>query len=129
MEMIREIRSISLSGQNLQISNFYKAKDQSTLKIAMGIKKIEHNNDRDLYRASVCFEISMDEGELELFSVEHTISFTSDKDDIEGNSEDLAKSLCEIIEPYIRKQLLSVFDETEIPTPILPYRFWKKIYK
>lgn len=128
--MIKDIISISLNQQHLNIETIKSMFDDSeTITINNGItyNDLEYNKEIGAYRIKVFFQIKIPETDLTAFSVEHTIGFTSESmlDESILENKEFAYSLFEIIEPYIRERLFNSFKYTEVPTPPLPYRFWK----
>jgi hypothetical protein len=132
--MIKNIISISLNQQILNIQPIKETlNDSETITINNGITygNLAYNKEIDAYRINVNFQITIAELDLLIFSVEHTVGFTSENklDEEMLSTKDFAYALFEIIEPYIRERLINSFEHTEVPTPRLPYRFWKDYNK
>ena len=123
-----------MNQQTLNVQPIKKMlEDSETITITNGITydNLAYNKDIDAYRINVYFQIGIPESDLLIFSVEHTVGFTSENklDEKMLSTKDFAYALFEIIEPYIRERLINSFEHTEVPTPRLPYRFWKDYNK
>ncbi|HFI0791451.1 TPA: hypothetical protein ACGO62_001485 [Streptococcus suis] len=129
--MIKDIHSISLFKQNLNLDSVPEPSEEGkvSLTVGIGIDTLDFNESSQTYRAVTRFQILFEESKQELFSVMHMVSFTTEHfEDLEKmvNDRDFNLSMFEIIEPYIRERVYSTFEYTDYPTPNLPYRFWQK---
>ncbi|HEL2146005.1 TPA: hypothetical protein TZC30_000929 [Streptococcus suis] len=129
--MIKDINSISLFKQNLNLDSVPEPSEEGkvSLTVGIGIDTLDFNESSQTYRAVTRFQILFEESKQELFSVMHMVSFKTEHfEDLEEmvNDRDFNLSMFEIIEPYIRERVYSAFEYTDYPTPSLPYRFWKR---
>lgn len=148
---INNIIDVDMKKLRFHLSDQLPADNEGNTLISLGqgILNIAYNEDEAIFKAHSQFVLVLSDKQVDInprtlhqedffqfnqnyFLIEYNLFF-----DLENNvvkpeelieDREFTKEIYTILEPYIRQSVNSIFGQSNLPGPILPYRYWKKFY-